>query len=79
MKPNKKPDKTISFPLDKLKDLLIAHLYATSYLNDDQEVKELIFKTGVDVKNDIKFELYLKNNKNKPDLTVIDDRPEGDL
>lgn len=79
MAANKKPDKTISFPLDKLKDLLIAHLYATSYLNDDQEVKELVFKSGVDIKNDVRFDLYFKQNKHKPDLTVIDDRPQGDL
>jgi hypothetical protein len=79
MKPNKQPDKTIAFPIDKLKDLLIAHLYATSYLNDDQEVKDLVFKTGVDIKNTIKFDIFLKNTKNKPDLSVIDDRPLGDL
>jgi len=79
MKPNKKPDKTIAFPIDKLKDLLIAHLYATSFLNDDQEVKELVFKTGVDLKNSIKFDIFLKNSKNKPDFSIVDDRPQGDL
>lgn len=59
----KKPDQIIEFPLDKLKDLLITHLYATSYLNDDQEVKEIVFKRGVDVKNNLVFHLFLKNAK----------------
>ena len=60
MKTKKAPDKTVAFPADKLKDLLIAHLYATSFLNDDQEVVNLVFKTGVDIKNLITFDLYLK-------------------
>lgn len=61
MTTKKAPDKTVAFPSDKLKELLIAHLYATSFLNDDQEVVSLVFKSGVDVKNLITFDLYLKD------------------
>lgn len=59
-KKTKAPDKVFYFPQEKLKEILISHLYATSYLNDDEEVTFLNFKTGVDVKNKIMVELFLK-------------------
>lgn len=59
----RKPDKTVQFPVDNLKELLIAHLYATSYLNDDQEVADIVFKSGVDMKNALKFDIYFKKTK----------------
>ena len=62
----KAPDKVFFFPQEKLKEILISHLYATSFLNDDEDVVSLNFKTGVDVKNNIKIELYLKKTS-KPE------------
>lgn len=73
----RKPDRTISFPHEKLKDLIISHLYATSYLNDDEEVTNLVFKTGIDIKNTIRLDLYLKkntkNNDNQLELVLGED------
>jgi hypothetical protein len=57
----KKKKKTIEIqvPFDTLKELLTAHLYAISYLNDDQEVTELKWKRGIDLKNMLTFDLTL--------------------
>jgi len=59
-KPKKTPNKVFYFPQDKLKEILISHLYATSFLNDDEDVTFLNFKTGIDVKNKLMIELFLK-------------------
>lgn len=59
-KPKKAPDKVFYFPQEKLKEILISHLYATSFLNDDEEVVTLNFKSGVDIKNKIQVEMFLK-------------------
>ena len=59
-KPKKAPHKVFYFPQDKLKEILISHLYATSFLNDDEDVVFLNFKTGIDLKNKLMIELFLK-------------------
>ncbi len=75
--PKKTPDKVFFFPQEKLKEILISHLYATSFLNDDEDVVFLNFKTGVDVKNKIMVELFIKktaqNNKEEQLVLEIDE------
>ena len=66
----KTPDKVFFFPQEKLKEILISHLYATSFLNDDEDVVSLNFRTGVDVKNSIKVELYLKKSAKPEQLEL---------
>lgn len=47
----------IQLPFSTVQELLIAHLYAVSYLNDDQEVTAFKFKRGVDLNNQLAFEI----------------------
>jgi hypothetical protein len=49
----------MQLPIQMVKDIIIAHLYAISYLNDDQEVKEVKFKRGIDLKNVLSFDLTI--------------------
>jgi hypothetical protein len=45
--------------------LLIAHLYAISYLNDDQEVTSFKFKRGIDLKNQLSFEITFETKQDE--------------
>lgn len=65
--------KEIQFPLEKLKEILISHLYATSYLDDDDEVIDLEFKSGVDVKNKIKMNLKINKVRTEEQLILIEE------
>lgn len=63
----------IQLPQDTVKDIIVAHLYAISYLNDDQEVKEVKFKRGVDLKNVIAFDLTITQPEpQQPELFTED-------
>jgi hypothetical protein len=50
----------VEIPYDTIKELLIAHLYATSFLNDDQEVKDLTMVKGIDKFNKIHFRIAIQ-------------------
>lgn len=70
----KKTKKTIEIqvPFATLKDLLVAHLYAISYLHDDQEVTNLIWKRGMDLKQNgmMTFDVELVS-KEQPQLPLL--------
>lgn len=60
----KKKSKKIEFelPFDTIRNLIVAHLYAVSYLNDNAEVEEFEFVRGVDKFNKILFKMKVTND-----------------
>jgi hypothetical protein len=67
--PAAKTSKTIEvhIPFDTLRELLVAHMYAISYLNDDQTVLDLKFKRGVDMKNMVTFDMTVSGMESESD------------
>jgi hypothetical protein len=55
----------IQLPSETVQELLIAHLYAISYLNDDQEVTSFKFKRGIDLKNQLSFEITFETKQDE--------------
>lgn len=57
--------KTVTFelPLDTLENLIVSHLYATSWLNDNQEVTSFEILQGIDKFNKIQFKMKITNDQ----------------
>lgn len=60
----------IQLPASTVQELLIAHLYAISYLNDDQEVTNFKFKRGIDLKNQLSFEITFDTKQDEVSLPL---------
>jgi hypothetical protein len=53
----------VEIPFETLTDIIVAHLYATSFLNDDQEVTDFEILRGIDKFNKITFKLKVESEK----------------